>query len=53
MSRPTFLGGGGGSLVSNQRATNSYVKLQGDFLPCARFLHQACKISRILVKKSN
>ena len=46
-------GGGGGSLVSNQRATNSDVKLQGDFLSRARFLHQACKISRILVKKSN
>jgi hypothetical protein len=44
---------GGGSLASNQRATNSYVKLQGDFLHRARFLHQACKISRILVKKSN
>ena len=38
--------------MSNQRANNSYVKLQGDFLPRARFLHQACKISRILVKNS-
>jgi hypothetical protein len=27
---------GGGSLASTQRATNSYVKLQGDILPHAK-----------------
>jgi hypothetical protein len=26
-------GSGGGSIVSTQRLTNSYVNLQGDFLP--------------------
>ena len=45
---------GGGSIVSTQRPTKSYVNLQGDFLPQAEIFYLwACTKSRILVKKSN
>ena len=39
---PILLGkleAGGGSLASTQRATNSYVKLQGDVLPRAKIFY--------------
>ena len=46
--------GGGGSIASTQRPTNSYVNLQEDFLHRAEiFLHRPRKKSPILVKKCN
>jgi hypothetical protein len=47
------VGIGGGSLASTQRATNSYMKLRGDFYPRRDVLHWASKKYQILVKKSN
>ncbi len=37
--REVGFGEGGGSLESTERDTNSYVKLQGDFLPQADFFY--------------
>ena len=40
---PILLGksevGGGGSIVSTQRLTNSYINLKGDFLPQAEIFY--------------
>jgi hypothetical protein len=48
---PILLGkseAGGGSIVSTQRPTTSYVNVQGEFLhPSRDFLHQACKKSMV------